>query len=153
MDVVRQFFLRLSTSLPTIHTTDDFEVVLVQLMERWDWAVAALPQPACKQCPYDRFHARLPCGRTRDAFASCQLTAEQLRILVDVVGPRTFAVVTAVPSFGVIIIPVMHILWISGSPIAAVSLMVAIMVPIVILPLAMLCFQNTRTRRSDDGQA
>ncbi|KAI6130784.1 hypothetical protein EDD16DRAFT_1027218 [Pisolithus croceorrhizus] len=68
------------------------------------------------------------------------------------VGPRTFTVVTAVPSFGVIVIPIMQILWITRSPITALSLMLLITIPVVILPLAMLCFVRARTRRSDDGQ-
>lgn len=82
-----------------------------------------------------------------------QLSAGQLQTLVDVVGPRTFVVVAAMPSIGVIIIPIMQILWISRSPITAVCLTLVIVVPVVLLPLAMFYFAKARMRPPDAGQA
>ncbi|KAI6161268.1 hypothetical protein EDD17DRAFT_1591142 [Pisolithus thermaeus] len=155
MDFVRRFILELPTLFLIMHSTDDLAVVLVRLTERWDWIIAAY-----------RSYLGLPAGNDYTIVCTLvlltitqgmrllysQLTAEQLQILLDMVGPRTFTVVTAVPSFGVIVIPIMQILWITRSPITALSLMLLITIPVVILPLAMLCFVRARTRRSDDGQ-
>ncbi|KAI6000380.1 hypothetical protein F5J12DRAFT_845711 [Pisolithus orientalis] len=156
MEPIRQFILQLPTFLPTIHATDDFATVLAHLIERWDWAIAAY-----------RSYLSLP-GDNRYIIISTlvflaiaqgmrliysRMTAEQLRTLVDTVGPRVFTVVTAIPSFGVIIIPLMQILYISGSPFTAVGLVLAITVPVVILPLAVLCFQIVRMQGLNDAQA
>ncbi|KAI6100420.1 hypothetical protein EDD16DRAFT_1655360 [Pisolithus croceorrhizus] len=69
------------------------------------------------------------------------------------VGPRAFTVVVVVPSLGVIVIPIMQILWIARSPITAFSLMLLIAVPLVILPLVISCCVRVRARQSDDSQA
>lgn len=135
---------------------DDFATVLVHLIERWDWAIAAY-----------RSYLSLP-GDNRYTIISTlvflaiaqgmrliygRMTAEQLRTLVDTVGPCVFTVVTAIPCFGVIIIPLMQILCISGSPFIAVGLMLTIMVPVVILPLAVFCLQTARVQGLNDVQA
>lgn len=156
MNFTRQFILELTTFFLTIRSTDDFEVALTRLTEHWDWTITAY-----------RSYLSLPTGNDYTIVCTLvfltitqgmrllysQLTAEQLQTLVDTVGPRTFTLVTAVPCFGVIVIPIVQILWIASSPITALSLMLLIAIPIIILPLATLCFLRARTRRSDDGQA
>ncbi|KAI6130787.1 hypothetical protein EDD16DRAFT_1541001 [Pisolithus croceorrhizus] len=110
MDFIRRFIMELHTFFPTIHPTDDFEVVLGRLMECLDWTIAAY-----------RSYFSLTAGSNYTTVCTLvfltitqgvrllysQLTAEQLQTLVEVVGPCTFTVVTAVPSFGVIVIPIM----------------------------------------------
>ncbi|KAI6039557.1 hypothetical protein EDC04DRAFT_1700839 [Pisolithus marmoratus] len=156
MDIIRQFVLQLHTFFPTMDATDDFEIALIRLMERWDWTIAA-------------YRSYLTLSADNNYTIICtlvfltiaqgmrllygQLSAGQLQTLVDVVGPRTFVVVAAMPSIGVIIIPIMQILWISRSPITAVCLTLVIVVPVVLLPLAMFYFAKARMRRPDAGQA
>ncbi|KAI6021126.1 hypothetical protein EDC04DRAFT_2734345 [Pisolithus marmoratus] len=156
MDLAHRLILLLPTFLPIIHTTDNFDVALVQLMERWDWAIAAyrsylsLPMNNSFMVIFTLVFLAIAQGMR---LLYSQLTAEQLRTLIDLVGPHTFAIVAAIPSCGVVIIPIMQILCISGSSITTASLMLAVTVPVVILPLMMLCFPKARSQRFDDGQA
>ncbi|KAI6039551.1 hypothetical protein EDC04DRAFT_1700457 [Pisolithus marmoratus] len=153
MDIVRQFILQLQlhTFFPTIRATDNFEVALMRLTERWDWSIAAY-----------RSYLSLPSENTRTIVCTLvflavaqgmrllygQLTAEQLRVLVDTVGPHTFSAVAAIPSIGVVIVSAMQISDIAGSPLIAVSLMLAIMVLIVILPVAMFSLRRLPTEHT-----
>ncbi|KAI6106258.1 hypothetical protein EDD16DRAFT_1630645 [Pisolithus croceorrhizus] len=157
MNFIHQFILELLTSFLTVHSTDDLEVDLGHLRERWDWSITAYR--SYLSFPVAGNNYTIVCTLAFLAITQGmhllynQLATEQLQTLVDMVGPRTFTTAAAVPSLGVITIPIMQILLVSRSPITALSLILVIVVPAIILPLAMLCFARVQMQQSDDSQA
>ncbi|KAI6148905.1 hypothetical protein BKA82DRAFT_3416165 [Pisolithus tinctorius] len=71
------------------------------------------------------------------------LTSEELQERIRAIGPRTFAILAAIPRLGVIIIRNLEIVVIADSPAVACSLIVASMFP-VIFPLILSGAQEIR---------
>ncbi|KAI6021110.1 hypothetical protein EDC04DRAFT_384049 [Pisolithus marmoratus] len=70
------------------------------------------------------------------------LTPEALRERIYAMGPRTFAILAAIPHLGVIIVRNVEIVTIADFPVLACSLIVASMLPALIIPLILSSVQK-----------
>lgn len=152
MDLAIQFILQLAP----IRATDDYAHALAYLIEYWEWDIDAYRSYLNPNIRADNTYIVL-CALMLLAMVELMhlrysgLTSEELQGRIRAIGPRTFAILAAIPRLGVIIIRIVEIVVIADSPAVACSLIVASMFP-VIFPLILSgaheirgCIVNRRT--------
>ncbi|KAI5989552.1 hypothetical protein EDD15DRAFT_2370624 [Pisolithus albus] len=156
MDLAIQFVLQL-TPFANIRAMDDHADILRYIAEYWEWdidayrtylkyAVDTTPFVLIQHCLHS------PNLRTDSTYiVLCALvfltmaewmhlvysglTSEELQQRMYAMGRRTFAILAAIPRWGVIMVCNMEIVVIADSPVLALWLVVASMFPALIFPL------------------
>ncbi|KAI6000353.1 hypothetical protein F5J12DRAFT_928542 [Pisolithus orientalis] len=132
MDLAIQFILQLAP----IRATDDYAHALAYLIEYWEWDIDAYRSYLNPNIRADNTYIVL-CALMLLAMVELMhlrysgLTSEELQGRIRAIGPRTFAILAAIPRLGVIIIRIVEIVVIADSPAVACSLIVASMFPVL----------------------
>ncbi|KAI6148933.1 hypothetical protein BKA82DRAFT_4481497 [Pisolithus tinctorius] len=135
MDLAIQSILQL-TPFANIHAIDDYAHVLAHLVEYWEWDIDVYRSYLNPNVHSDNTYIVL-CALVFLTMAEWMhmlyggLTPEELQERIYAMGHRTFAIFTAIPRLGVVIIRNMEIVVIADSPALACGFIVASMFPLL----------------------